>query len=173
MTRGGKRENAGRKKGGGKFGEETKPIRIPVSKLEAVYTLLENRKNFSLPLFATPIKAGFPSPADDYIETHLDLNEHLIQQPAATFFLKASGDSMINAGINSGDILVVDRSIKPSSDKIVIASINGELTVKRLFCNGKVVRLLPENSKYEPIEVSQYEDLVIWGVVTYVIHKAV
>jgi DNA polymerase V len=87
---------------------------------------------YQLPLYANKISAGFPSPADDYIEMKLDLNTHLIKHPAATFFVRVSGDSMLNAGINSGDLLIVDRSIEPVDGKIVIVALNGELTVKRL-----------------------------------------
>jgi DNA polymerase V len=172
MSHGGKRANAGRPAGQGKYGEPTVAIRVPISKIEDIKSLIISDKRLMFPLYGCTVKAGFPSPADDYIETYLDLNSHIIQHPAATFFLTASGDSMINAGIASGDILVVDRSIEPVHDKIVIAAINGELTVKRLFKEHGQVRLLPENNKYQPIDITDEQDLVIWGVVTYVIHKA-
>ena len=172
MGRGGKRINAGRPAGQGKYGEPTLAIRVPASKVEDVKNFVVNGTKFKLPLYGCVVKAGFPSPADDYIESYLDLNSHLIQHPAATFFLTASGDSMIDAGIASGDMLVVDRSIEPAHAKIVIAAINGELTVKRLSrINGRV-QLLPENKKYKPIDITDEHDLVIWGVVTYVIHRA-
>ena len=103
---------------------------------------------------------------------HLDLNEHLIKHPAATFFVTASGDSMTGAGIASGELLVVDRSLEATHGAIVIAAINGELTVKRLSRSAGRVQLLPENTQYKPIESTEEEDLVIWGVVTYVIHPA-
>ncbi len=125
----------------------------------------------TLPLYSHHITAGFPSPADDYIENYLDLNQKLIQHPAATFFLKASGDSMIDAGIHSGDMLIVDRSITPTHGKIVIAAINGQLTVKRLYKFGGVVQLVAANPKFEPILIGEDEELVIWGVVIHSIHS--
>lgn len=171
MVHGGRREGAGRPKGQGKYGEETKAIRIPCSRVKEVQNFLGLKPSFRLPLFASKVAAGFPSPADDYIEDHLDLNEHLIKHPSSTFFVKAIGDSMINAGIHSGDILVVDRSIEPSQGKIVIAALNGELTVKRLSIEKEKVQLLPENRAYRPIDITENYELVIWGVVLHVIHS--
>jgi DNA polymerase V len=124
-----------------------------------------------LPLFAVPVKAGFPSPAEDYLEQNLDLNEYLIQHPAATFFVRVDGESMRGAGIQKGDILIVDRSLEPSHGKIVIAVINGEFTVKRLRLHQDKVFLEPENPHFSPIEINPNWDFQIWGVVTYVIHK--
>jgi DNA polymerase V len=124
-----------------------------------------------LPLYAARVVAGFPSPADDYIEGKLDLNQHLVKRPAATFFVRVEGDSMIGAGIHSGDILVVDRSLKPCHGKIVIAVLNGELTVKRLEQRKGVLRLLPENNSYPIVEITDAMDFTIWGVVTSVIHS--
>lgn len=124
-----------------------------------------------LPLYAARVAAGFPSPADDYIEGKLDLNEHLVKHPAATFFVRVEGDSMIGAGIHSGDILVVDRSLKPRHGKIVIAVLDGELTVKRLEQRKGVLRLLPENNSYPIVEITDAMDFLIWGVVTNVIHS--
>jgi DNA polymerase V len=173
MSHGGKRDNAGRPKGQGKYGETTKSFRIPVSRIDDVKAFLDEGTSYRLPLYASTVRAGFPSPADDYIEMHLDLNTHLIKHPAATFFVTASGDSMTGAGIASGDMLVVDRSLEATHGKIVIAAINGELTVKRLSRVAGTVQLLPENNKYQPIEISADEDLVIWGVVTHVIHQAI
>lgn len=126
----------------------------------------------SIPSFLSAIKAGFPSPAEDYIEKKLDINELVVQHPAATFFVKVEGDSMIEAGIFSGDILVVDRSIEAKSGKIVVAIVNGEFTVKRLKIDSKGVYLLPENPKYPPIHVGEGTECSIWGVVSYIIHKA-
>ncbi|MFW6276789.1 MAG: LexA family protein, partial [Bacteroidota bacterium] len=105
-----------------------------------------------LPLFLESVSAGFPSPADDYMEGRLDLNDFLVKNPAATFFVRVTGDSMINAGIHSGDILVVDRALDPKDGNIVIAVINGELTVKRLSRLKNKLFLLPENREYRPIE---------------------
>lgn len=126
-----------------------------------------------IPLFDTKIKAGFPSPATDFVESELDFNKLLIKNKAATYALKAEGDSMINAGINSGDILIVDRSIKPESNNIVIASINGDFTVKRLALEKSRCFLIAENPSYPQIEIGKEMDFIIWGVVTYVIHKTI
>ena len=122
------------------------------------------------PLFVVRVPAGFPSPADDYIENTLDLNDFLIEHPAATFFVRVTGDSMTGAGINSGDILIVDRALTPRSGSIVVAILNGEFTVKRLSCvNGKIF-LLPENPAYDPIEITEGSGFEVWGVVAHVIH---
>ncbi|OGT88945.1 MAG: DNA polymerase V [Gammaproteobacteria bacterium RIFOXYD12_FULL_61_37] len=169
MPRGGKRPGAGRPPGQGKFGEPTQPLRVPVSRIEAVRGFLENRSQ-ALPLYASRVSAGFPSPADDYLEGTLDLNEHLVKHPAATFFVRVSGDSMLNAGIHPGDILVVDRSLTPVSGRIVIAALDGELTVKRFDQRNGRTRLLAENPAYAPIEIQDGNELHIWGVVTNVIH---
>lgn len=124
----------------------------------------------STPLFTERVPAGFPSPADSFIEMQLDLNTHLIRHPAATFFVRVAGDSMIGAGIHSGDILVVDRSLEPTDKKVIIAVINGEFTVKRLRKLKDQVLLVPENNNYQPIPVEDGEEFEIWGVVTTVIH---
>ena len=121
-------------------------------------------------LFSGPVCAGFPSPASDYIEERLDLNQRLVKHPAATFFVRAGGDSMQGAGIFDGDILVVDRSLKPSDMCVVIAALDGDFTVKRLRISGGKPLLVPENPKYRPIEIDEDSDFRIWGVVTYVIH---
>jgi len=122
------------------------------------------------PLFLVPVSAGFPSPADDYIENRLDLNKHLIHHPAATFFVKVKGDSMVDAGIHSGDILIVDRSLEAVDKKVVIAVLDGELTVKRIRkAEGKIF-LFPENQAYCPTEITDTMNFAIWGVVTNVIH---
>jgi DNA polymerase V len=125
---------------------------------------------FSLDLYQQSVSAGFPSPAEDYIEGKLDLNLHLIKNPAATFYVRVSGDSMIRAGIHSGDLLVVDRSLDASSGRIVIAVLNGELTVKRISFEGDRLVLSAENDGYPPIEVTEPQDLSIWGMATSVIH---
>jgi len=124
-----------------------------------------------LPLFLSPIRAGFPSSADDYLDKKLDLNEHLIKHPAATFFVKVKGDSMIKAGIHSGDILVVDRSLEPRDKKIVIAVLNGEFTVKRVSKMKDKLYLVSENDDYAPIEIKDGADFEIWGIVIHVIHS--
>jgi len=130
----------------------------------------KNKTKVLLPLYISRIKAGFPSPADDYIEKELDLNEYLIKHPAATFFVRVEGNSMIDAGIHSGDILIVDKSLEAKNNKIVIAVVNGELTVKRIKKTDKKVYLAAENDSYQPIEIKGDMDFVIWGVVTNVIH---
>lgn len=124
-----------------------------------------------LPLFESPVEAGFPSPATDEIEAELNLHKLMVKHPAATFFVRAKGDSMIGAHISPGDILVVDRSLSPSDGKIVIALINGEFTVKRLKIEGSKIILLPENKEYDPIIVKEGVHFEVWGVVTYVIHR--
>lgn len=123
------------------------------------------------PLFLARIPAGFPSPADDYIEGGLDLNELLVRHPAATFFVRVSGDSMIGAGINSGDVLVVDRAETPRHRSVIIALLNGELTVKRLVREGERAWLVSENPDYAPLEVRGAMDFEVWGVVVHVIHS--
>ncbi len=157
--RGGKRVGAGRPKGTGKYGfETTQTVRMPVSLIQGI------------PLYGSKVPAGFPSPGDDYIEKYLDLNQQFIKHPAATFLVIASGDSMIGAGIHSGDLLIVDRSLNTKHGKIVIAAIDGELTVKRLSKVGERLQLLPANPAYKPIDITDTHELVIWGVVTHVIH---
>jgi len=123
------------------------------------------------PLYLDRISAGFPSPADDYIETALDLNTYLIRNPAATFMVRVSGDSMTGAGISDGDVLVVDRSEQPAHGKIVVAVLDGELTVKRLVMKNGRTLLAPENPCYQPIVVTAEQDLHVWGVVLGVVRK--
>jgi len=125
-----------------------------------------------LPLLLSLVPAGFPSPAEDYIDQHLDLNDHLVSHPAATFFVRASGVSMSGADIEPGDILIVDRALEPTSGRIVIAALDGELTVKRLRHHSSRVFLEPANPAFKPIEITPETDFEIWGVVTYIIHKA-
>lgn len=170
MPSGGKRSGSGRPKGSGKFGEETKAIRVPVDKIEIIYKFISNQC-YRLPFYQHTISAGFPSPADDDIEEMLDLNELLIKRPSATFFLKVAGSSMIKAGIHHNDILIVDRSIAPAHGKIVIASVNGELTVKRLSIQGNKTELVAENDDYPSINITEEMELAFWGVVTNVIHS--
>lgn len=172
MSHGGARSGAGRPRGQGKYGEGTKSVRIPESRVLEVMKYINNNESesYKIPLYSSTVRAGFPSPADDYIETMLDLNAYLIKHPAATFFVRASGESMINAGIYSGDILVVDRSIEAIHGKIVIAALNGELTVKRLSRQNSQVKLVAENPNFPVIDITDEYDMVIWGVVTTVIH---
>lgn len=124
-----------------------------------------------LPLYLSSVQAGFPSPADDYIDKKINLHEFLVRNKSATFFLKAHGESMLGAGIYDGDLLIVDRSIEASHNKIVIAAIDGELTVKRLLRRPHQVVLAPENPDYPEFDITHRKHVYIWGVVTYAIHK--
>jgi len=138
-------------------------------------TLVKKHKDNSLetvPYILSRISAGFPSPADDYIENNLSISELLIKNQLSTFLMKASGDSMIEAGINDGDVLVVDRSLEARSRDIVIAIFEGNLTVKRLIikADGSAI-LKSENPLYKNILISEYTELEIWGVVTSAIHQ--
>ena len=166
---GGKRDGAGRPKGSNRYGEPTRPVRIPESQVERVLRFVGERE-YALPLYASGVSAGFPSPADDYLEGVLDLNSHPVREPAATFFVRARGDSMIEAGIHDGDLLVVDRSVEATDGKVVIVSVNGELTVKRLRRSKGKSWLLPENPDYPPIALHEEDETHLWGVVTNVIH---
>ena len=139
-------------------------------KIEAIYTP-DLSTPCKQPYFEGKVPAGFPSPAADYEENQLDLNKHLIKNPAATFFVRVSGDSMTGAGINDGDLLIVDRSVEPKSKNIVIAVIDGELTVKRIRIRRKKIYLEAENENYPTQEISQESDFQVWGVVTNVIHS--
>lgn len=127
-------------------------------------------KQLDIQLFSDAVPAGFPSPATDYCERKLDLNELCIQHPAATYFVRAQGDSMIDAGIFPGDVLVVDRSITATHGDIVIVAVNGELTVKKLETRP-TMRLVPMNNKYNPINVPDDADLEVFGVATTVVHS--
>jgi DNA polymerase V len=131
----------------------------------------EGAKKLKIPLFTARISAGFPSPADDFIDKTLDLNEFLVSHPSATFFVKVEGTSMIDAHIHPGDILIVDKALEPASGSIVIAVLDGEFTVKRYLQKGKKAFLLPENPEFPRIEIGEDMTVEIWGVVTYVIHK--
>ncbi len=128
-------------------------------------------KSIHVPLFSHKVTAGFPSPADDYIEGRLSLDEHLIQHKDSTFFVRAKGNSMVGAGIFDGNLLVVDKSLTPSSGDIIIAIVDGELTVKRLIKSGDKVILRPENSRFKEIELKEGQELQVWGVVTSTVKK--
>jgi len=132
----------------------------------------EARSKIEIPLFTAGVSAGFPSPADDFIDKKLDLNEFLISHPSATFFVRVEGTSMIEAGIHPGDILIVDKALEASPGSIVIAVIEGEFTVKRFQRTEGRCFLLAENPSFKPIEITEGMRVEVWGVVTYVIHKA-
>jgi DNA polymerase V len=117
------------------------------------------------------ISAGFPSPAMDFIDLEIDLNKHLIEHPSSTFFGRVQGESMRDAGINSGDLLVIDKSIEPKDGKIAVCYLDGEFTLKRIKIEKKGLWLMPENEKYQPIKIEEHNDLRIWGVVTFIIKK--
>lgn len=125
-----------------------------------------------IPFVTEGVSAGFPSPAADFMETNIDLNKELSENPLATFYIKVKGNSMIDAGINDKDVLVVDRSLEPQNNKIAICCIDGEFTVKRIQVEKDCLYLMPENKDYSPIKVTEENQLIIWGIVTYVI-KAV
>ncbi len=131
-----------------------------------------SRNNTVTRLATSTVSAGFTNIAEDFTETELDLNEHLVKNPAATFFVRVVGTSMIGAGIHPNDLLIVDRSLDPSNGRIVIALLNGEFTVKRLRKRGEKITLQPENSKFRPVPVQPEDDFEVWGVVTTVIHPA-
>ncbi len=147
----------------GKRGMHVSGIMLPAAGLAGSHQ--------GLPLFLESVAAGFPSPAGDYIECRLDLNEHLIQHPSATFFVRVAGDSMTGAGIHDGDILIVDRSLEPESGNVVVAAVNGELTVKRLIRHNGRCMLKPENDAFSCVDIPEQADVHIWGVATSVIHK--
>jgi len=195
-SRGGKRPGAGRKPGQGRYGEGTAVVRVPNSQIVSVNNFLQayekrvagTRKAAKklagqmmlplaeppaqrIPLYGHSISAGFPSPADDYIEDRLDLNQLLVSNQPATFFLRVKGDSMINAGIHDGDIIVVDRSVQPVDRSVVVAVVDGELTVKRLIMRSGTAELHAENPKYAPIRFQDGQELTIWGVVTSAVHQ--
>lgn len=136
---------------------------------------IKNKPAMKLPIFATPVVAGFPSPAEDIVESKLDLNELIVENPSSTFYLRVKGDSMNLAGIFPDDILVVDRSAKLKNNSIVIAVVDGEFTVKRIVKRAENnYELIPEstNSSYKPIKISKnLSNVLIWGIVTYVISK--
>jgi DNA polymerase V len=129
-------------------------------------------KRLEIPLVTAGVSAGFPSPADDFIDKKLDLNEFLISHPSATFFVRAEGTSMIEAGIHPGDILIVDKALEAGPGNIVIAVIEGEFMVKRFQRTQDRCFLLAANPNFKPIEITEGMRVEVWGVVTYVIHKA-
>lgn len=124
-----------------------------------------------IPMAASRVSAGFPSPADDFIEPSLDLNRTLVRNAASTFFARVSGESMRDAGIHDGDLLVVDKSIEPRDGCIAVCFLDGEFTLKRVKTDGRRVVLLPANDRYRPIEIRPDDTFSVWGVVTYSIRK--
>ena len=145
------------------------PSESPLELLGSAASLPEVPRG--LPLYLAPVEAGFPSPSDDSVDRRLDLHEHLVRNEAATFFLRAHGESMLGVGIHDGDLLIVDRSLDAAHNRIVIAALDGELTVKRLVRRHDRVLLVPENPEYPEFDITEREYVHIWGVVTYVVHK--
>ena len=139
--------------------------------MSEVYTAASGAKFIPRPLLASRVEAGFPSPADDYVERALDLNEELIARPAATFFLRAGGCSMEGAGIYDGDLLIVDRSISPEPNMVIVAVVDGEFTVKRLCKSSDGFVLAAEHPNYLPIPLGEDAEVRVWGVVSWVIHR--
>ena len=129
-----------------------------------------NKKSADVGLYVSSISAGFPSPAEDHIDVSLNLNDYLVKHPSSTFYIYVKGDSMIGAGIYDGDLMVVDRSLEPQSNNVIVAVIDGEFTVKRIHKNNKQIYLLPDNKHYKRILIKKDMDFQIWGVVTHSIH---
>ena len=148
---------------------------MKLKRLHTTPTLEFYTPNYStsmeLPYVDAGIRAGFPSPADDFIELSIDLNKHLIKHKDTTFFATVKGHSMKNAGIYDGDLLVIDKSLEPQNDKIAICQIDGEFTVKRIKIDKDVVWLIAENEDFKPIRVTTENELIIWGIVTASIKK--
>jgi len=132
----------------------------------------DETENLRIPISNNTVSAGFPSPAEDFKEKRISLDNTLIKNKEATFYARVSGKSMIGAGLDDGDLLVIDRSLEAKNGKIAVCFLDGEFTVKRLQIEKDTITLLPENEKYKPIKVPKGSDLLIWGIVTYVI-KAV
>lgn len=143
--------------------------RVHIGKELSFYSMEE--KTLDIPFYQSNVSAGFPSPAEDFMELDLNLQEYLVQHPSATFCVKVTGDSMQNAGIFSGDVMVVDRALEPKNKTIVLAVLDGEFTVKRIHKKGDLLFLNPENDNFKPIEITQEMNFKVWGVVTHIIHK--
>jgi DNA polymerase V len=127
--------------------------------------------NLEMPFIAAGIKAGFPSPAADFDEVRISLDQIVVKNKSATFYAKASGNSMIGAGIADGDVLVIDRSLEPADNKIAVCYIDGDFTVKRIKIEKNSICLVAENEAFQPIKITEENELIIWGIVTYVLKK--
>lgn len=128
-------------------------------------------KALELPLAGSGVSAGFPSPADNYEEIALDLNKALIQHPAATFYARVKGTSMVDAGIEDGDLLIIDKAAEPKDGAVALCFLDGEFTVKRLELREEGLYLMPANAEFKPIRISEENNFLVWGVITYIIHK--
>lgn len=131
----------------------------------------DTESDLSLPFADMGIKAGFPSPAQDFMDLSIDLNNELIRHPASTFYGRVKGDSMIDAGVNDGDILIIDKSLEPKNGDMAVCFIDGEFTIKYIKIEKTVIWLVPANEHYKPIKVTEENDFLIWGIVTYSIKK--
>lgn len=140
-------------------------------KITIVSSAVNHAVEMDLPITSQLVHAGFPSPADDHIESTLDLNKALIKHPSATFFVKVDGESMKDIGINTGDILVVDRAIDPYNGAVAVCFLDGEFTLKKLEIDNDTIYLIPANENYKIITVSKEDDFTVWGIVTYSIKK--
>jgi DNA polymerase V len=127
--------------------------------------------SMELPMLPFEISAGFPSPALDFVDISIDLNKHLIDHPSATYYGRVQGESMRDAGINDGDLIIIDKSIEPINGKIAVCYLDGEFTLKRILIKTDGLWLIPENEQYKPIKIEENNNLVIWGIVTYIIKK--
>lgn len=127
------------------------------------------KTELELPFVVNGISAGFPSPADDFLDINIDLNKHLIKHPSTTFYGKVKGNSMIDAGIHDGDLLIIDKSLEPKNNKIAVCFIDGEFTVKRVKIEKDIIWLIAENKDYPPIKVTKDNEFLIWGIVINVI----
>ncbi len=145
---------------------------VPYFKTIKVYPFTETPCALRIPFSTNRISAGFPSPANDYIETRIDLNEELIKNPHSTFFARVSGLSMQGAGIEENDILVIDKSLQPRNGCIAVCCLDGDFTLKRIQIKKKCVWLMPENVDFQPIIVTEDNELIIWGIVTFIIKQA-
>ena len=148
------------------------PIWIPNS-LSNLTTFLEQMKLDEIKLAEPMVPAGFPSPADDFVEMELNIHDYIVKNKDATFCVRVEGTSMKKADIYSGDILIVDRSLQPEHNNIVLAVIDGEFTVKRLAVNNDSLYLSPENDNFNPIKITEEMNFLVWGVITHIIHKAI
>lgn len=146
-------------------------LRKVAAKGKFVFYTPEQFSDSCIPVARNKVSAGFPSPADDYIDVKLDLNKELVSNAESTFYARVVGTSMIGAGINDGDLLVIDKSLEPRNGNIAVCFIDGEFTVKRINIEKGRCFLVPENPQFDPIEIKQENQFQIWGIVTYVIHK--
>jgi DNA polymerase V len=146
-------------------------LKVPMYQTIKVYPFTETPRALLIPFVAHKIAAGFPSPANDYLETRIDLNEELIKNPSSTFFARISGLSMQGAGIEENDIVVIDKSLQPRDGCIAVCCLDGEFTLKRIKIKTNCVWLVPENDDFQPIVVTEDNELIIWGIVTFIIKK--